>query len=275
MQDDNLKNSPLGRSTVYVETYSPELLYPIRRALAREKIGMGEDPLPFGGVDIWNAFEISWLNLRGKPQIALAEFIFPCDSLNIVESKSLKLYLNSFNQTAVDSIETLTRIIEEDLEEAVGAAVGVTLWEPMQLTQRSWDTFSGVCLDELDITTDIYEVDPSFLMVDPEMREETVYTDLFKSNCLATGQPDWGSISIHYQGNGIDHEGLLKYLISFRNHSGFAEHCVEQIFYDITRHCCPRKLSVYARYTRRGGLDINPFRSNFEEAPPNCRLARQ
>jgi 7-cyano-7-deazaguanine reductase len=269
-----LKQSPLGQATVYVETYSPGLLFPIPRALARDKIGLIA-PLPFDGRDIWSGYEISWLNIKGKPEIAMAEFLFPCTSLNVIESKSFKLYLNSFNQSPFNSFDEVKKILQMDLSAASGSDVAVDLFPLSQSRIKCLDEFSGICLDSLDVETDIYHVDTNLLVTTPEYVEETVYTNLLKSNCLATGQPDWGSLLVRYAGPKIDHEGLLKYFISFRRHSGFAEHCVEQIFNDIWTKCCPRRLTVYARYTRRGGLDINPFRSNFEKAPANCRHYRQ
>lgn len=269
-----LKESPLGQATVYVETYSPDLLFPIPRTLARDKIGIGEE-LPFSGVDIWSGYELSWLNLKGKPEIALAEFIFPCSSPNVVESKSFKLYLNSLNQTHFGSQEDVAKVLQNDLSEAVQASVIVDLFSMADTKIKSLQDFSGVCLDGLDIETRVYDVDKHFLSTSSEYAEEELYTNLLKSNCLATGQPDWGSVFIRYSGPKIDHEGLLKYIISFRRHSGFAEHCVEQIYYDILTECKPEKLTVYARYTRRGGLDINPFRSNFETEPMNTRQLRQ
>lgn len=269
-----LKQSPLGQATVYIETYSPGLLFPIPRSLARDKIGLSA-PLPFDGVDIWSGYEISWLNLKGKPEIAMAEFSFPCSSPNVIESKSFKLYLNSFNQSPFKSFEEVRKVIQLDLSAAAGSEVTVDLFPLSQSKINSLDEFSGLCLDALDVETDVYHVDTSLLITSPGHVEETVYTNLLKSNCLATGQPDWGSVLVRYSGSRIDHEGLLKYFISFRRHSGFAEHCVEQIFNDIQSRCSPKKLTVYARYTRRGGLDINPFRSNFEKAPENTRQYRQ
>lgn len=265
-----LKQSPLGQATVYVETYSPELLFPISRALARTKINMEE--LPFMGVDIWTGYELSWLNTKGKPEIAMAEFRFPCTSPNVIESKSFKLYLNSFNQSRFDSLEDVKRTMKKDLSEAAGEEISIKLAVPFHLTT---ERFEGICLDALDVEIDNYEVNQSYLHTIPVSVEETLFTNLLKSNCLATGQPDWGSLLVRYAGPRIAHEGLLKYFISFRRHAGFAEHCVEQIYSDILKICKPSKLTVYARYTRRGGLDINPFRSNFEQAPVNAREFRQ
>ncbi len=270
-----LEESPLGQNTVYIETYSPQLLFPIPRSLARDKINLTE-ALPFSGVDIWTAFEISWLGPKGKPMIALADISFDCSSQNIVESKSFKLYLNSFNQTVFESFETVKSVMEKDLGNATEGSVTVKLYSINELKNQPLVSFPGICIDDLDIETSSYQVNPQFLKCESEqIVEETLYSDLLKSNCLATGQPDWGSLFVHYSGCKIDREGLLKYIISFRNHSGFAEHCVEQIFNDLQKYCQPGKLSVFARYTRRGGLDINPFRSNFEHAPSNLRQIRQ
>jgi 7-cyano-7-deazaguanine reductase len=267
-----LQESPLGQKTVYVETYSPEQLYPIPRTLARDKLGL-EGTLPFKGVDQWTGFELSWLNSKGKPEIALAEFTFPYNTPHVVESKSFKLYLNSFNQSKFDSVDEVRDVMQKDLSEAAGGPVDVKLYSIN--TEIHTFTFKGICLDDLDIETDVYSPYPQFLTATPGLVEETVFSHLVKSNCLATGQPDWGSVLIKYKGPKIHHEGLLKYIISLRRHAGFAEHLVEQIYMDILTYCKPEKLTVYGRYTRRGGLDINPFRSNFESAPLNKRLARQ
>lgn len=269
-----LKQSPLGQTTVYVETYSPDLLFPIPRTLARDKLGL-KSKIPFDGVDVWNGYELSWLNPKGKPEIVLGEFCFPCTSSHVIESKSFKLYLNSFNQSHFKSIADVQKIIQKDLSAAAGSSVVVNLFHLSDLKTHPLEDFSGICLDTLDIATDVYETDKSFLVTTPDDVEETLYTNLLKSNCLATGQPDWGSVMVRYSGSQIDHEGLLKYFISFRKHAGFAEHCVEEIFYDILTRCHPKKLTVYGRYTRRGGLDINPFRSNFEKISTNIRQPRQ
>lgn len=268
------KDSPLGQKTVYIETYSPSLLHPVPRSLTRDKIGIG-DSLPFEGLDIWNAFEISWLNPKGKPEIALAELSFPCRSPNIVESKSLKLYLNSFNQTYFDSYESVKQTMQNDLSQVIKDHATVVLYPHSHVQKAPLTEFSGTCIDDLDIEISTYSIEPKFLLTHPIKVQETVYSNLLKSNCLVTAQPDWGSVSIHYLGHQIDHAGLLKFLISFRSHSGFAEHCVEQIFTCIMNECNPELLTVYARYTRRGGLDINPFRSNFEQIPANSRQIRQ
>lgn len=266
-----MKHSPLGQPTIYVEEYAPEQLFPIPRKSARDKIGL-KDSLPFSGVDIWTGYEISWLNPKGKPQIAIGEFRFPCTSPNVIESKSFKLYLNSFNQSKFASFADVQKIMQQDLSKACAGEMVVDLFSPKPFV---FEDYAGVCLDPLEIETNTYEVDSSFLKTSSTVVEESLYTHLLKSNCLATGQPDWGSLHVRYSGPKIDREALLKYFISFRRHAGFAEHCVEQIYCDLINYCAPERLSVYGRYTRRGGLDINPFRSNFEKEPINCPQVRQ
>jgi len=267
-----LTDSPLGKTSKYIQTYSRELLFPIPRKMARDLIGLGS-PLPFDGGDTWYGYELSWLNPKGKPQIALGKFTFPCTAEHVVESKSFKLYLNSFNQTPFESQLHVKETIEKDLSQAVAGPVTVELYLPTGI--ETVEGFPGTCLDDLDIETATYQVEPKFLKATPAQCEETLFSHLLKSNCLATGQPDWGSVLIRYAGPRIDQEGLLKYFVSYRNHSGFAEHCVEQMFHDILIKCRPVRLTVYAHFTRRGGLDINPFRSNFERSPPNIKALRQ
>lgn len=273
------EHSPLGKVSAYKTEYDASLLFPIPRAPKRAEIGLPEGrAVPFFGVDIWNAYELSWLNPKGKPQVALASFIVPADTPNIVESKSFKLYLNSFNQTRLESPEALQQLLRQDLSEATGGAVQVRLTAEPDFARQQMGELDGLLLDRLDIETDIYEPAPQLLRADQEETpvEETLVSHLLKSNCLVTGQPDWGSVQIRYVGAPIDQEGLLKYLISFRNHNEFHEQCVERIFVDVLRQCKPVKLAVYARYTRRGGLDINPFRTNFNTPwPDNRRNARQ
>jgi 7-cyano-7-deazaguanine reductase len=270
--------SPLGKPTAYQAEYTPSLLFPIARQQKREEIGVS-GTLPFFGVDIWNAYELSWLNLRGKPQVAIATFTVPADSPNIVESKSLKLYLNSFNQTRVASHQALSDMLRADLSDGFGAPVQVKLTLPDEFPKLQMGELEGLLLDRLEIEVADYTPNPSLLKANHEeaMVEETLLSHLLKSNCLVTGQPDWGSVQIRYVGAQIDQESLLQYLIGFRNHNEFHEQCVERIFMDILRQCRPQKLSVYARYTRRGGLDINPWRSNFTtgQRPSNLRNARQ
>ncbi|MEX3547901.1 MAG: NADPH-dependent 7-cyano-7-deazaguanine reductase QueF [Burkholderia sp.] len=271
------EHSPLGKTIAYTTAYDAALLLPIPRSGAREQIGIG-GALPFFGTDIWNAYELSWLNRHGKPQVAVATFLVPADSPNIVESKSFKLYLGSFAQTAFESIEAVRDTLKRDVSAACGASVAVQMASPAEFRTLRLEELDGIPLDRLDLDTDIYQPDPSLLTAAHEESpvEETLVSDLLKSNCPVTGQPDWGSVQIHYVGPQIDQAGLLRYLISFRSHTGFHEQCVERIFVDILRECRPVKLVVYARYTRRGGLDINPFRTNFNQPmPDNARTARQ
>ena len=269
--------SPLGKPVVYSEQYDPTLLFPIERSRGRDEIGVPA-VLPFFGTDIWNAYELSWLTERGKPQIALATFYVPAESPNIIESKSFKLYLGSFAQTKIASIDALRDTIRRDVSACVGANVSVRLTPPGEFGKLELDELSGTPLDRLDLDTDVYSPDPTLLSADFDQSpvDETVFSNLLKSNCPVTGQPDWGSVQIRYVGPPIDHAGLLRYIVSYRNHTGFHEQCVERIFMDIQRACKPIKLAVYARYTRRGGLDINPFRTNFNlPLPDNARTARQ
>ena len=276
-------DSALGKAATYQTHYEPSLLYSIARQDKRSELGLGPgSTLPFFGVDIWNAYEVSWLNLRGKPQIAIASITVPADSPNIIESKSFKLYLNSFNQTRLAGADALLALMRADLSDGFGASVQIALTSPDQFSALRFGDLNGLLLDRLDIdidTVDTYAPDPSLLRAahaEPIV-EETLVSHLLKSNCLVTGQPDWGSAQIHYVGPAIDQEMLLRYLIGFRQHNEFHEQCVERIFIDILRQCRPQKLAVYARYTRRGGLDINPWRSNFTtgKTPSNARLARQ
>ncbi|OWW22563.1 NADPH-dependent 7-cyano-7-deazaguanine reductase QueF [Noviherbaspirillum denitrificans] len=270
--------SPLGKPTAYQAEYTPSLLFPIPREQKRIEIGV-TGTLPFFGVDIWNAYELSWLNLRGKPQVAIATFTVPADSPNIIESKSFKLYLNSFNQTRIASPEALVDMLRTDLSDGFGATVSVKLTMPDAFSSVAMGELDGLLLDRLDIEVNEYSPNPGLLKANQEdaIVEETFVSHLLKSNCLVTGQPDWGSVQIRYVGPQIDQELLLQYLIGFRNHNEFHEQCVERIFMDIMRQCKPQKLSVYARYTRRGGLDINPWRTNFTtgQRPSNLRNARQ
>ncbi|WP_313165557.1 NADPH-dependent 7-cyano-7-deazaguanine reductase QueF [Massilia oculi] len=269
--------SPLGKSSAYQSQYAPELLFPIPRQQKREELGLS-GTLPFFGVDIWNAYELSWLNMRGKPQVAIATVTAPADSPNIIESKSFKLYLNSFNQTRLAGPEALLALLRDDLSNGFGAPVQITLTHPEDFGRLGMSELEGTLLDRLDIEVDDYSPAPQLLKANHEEApvEETLVSHLLKSNCLVTGQPDWGTVQIRYVGPQIDQEGLLKYLIGFREHNEFHEQCVERIFMDVLRQCQPSKLAVYARYTRRGGLDINPWRANFTTGKPsNLRGARQ
>ncbi|KAF3998547.1 NADPH-dependent 7-cyano-7-deazaguanine reductase QueF [Glaciimonas immobilis] len=269
--------SPLGKIATYKAEYDPSLLFSIARSGKREELGI-RGALPFFGVDIWNAYEVSWLNLRGKPQVAIATITAPADSPNIIESKSFKLYLNSFNQTRLADTDALLALLRADLSLGFGATVQVKLTTADAFSTQVIKEPQGILLDRLDIEVTEYQPNPSLLKTDRNAIPvtETLLSHLLKSNCLVTGQPDWGSVQIHYVGTPIDQASLLQYLIGFRDHNEFHEQCVERIFMDIMRHCAPQKLSVYARYTRRGGLDINPWRCNFSgNQPSNHRLARQ
>ena len=280
------EQSALGKTSTYATLYDPSLLFSIPRADKRAEIGLKSNDgkpvqLPFFGMDIWNAYELSWLNSRGKPQVAIAQILVSSDSPNIIESKSFKLYLNSFNQTKLPSIEALITLLQADLTEGFGAPTRVTLTSPDQFKLCQFQEFDGQLLDRLDIEINEKEYEPNPLILKADQSssavEECLVSHLLKSNCLVTGQPDWASVQIRYVGAPIDQESLLRYLIGFRNHNEFHEQCVERIFTEILKQCKPQKLSVYARYTRRGGLDINPWRSNFStpNPPTNLRNARQ
>jgi 7-cyano-7-deazaguanine reductase len=270
-------HSPLGKSTAYASQYSPELLFPIARQLKRDELGITADTLPFVGEDLWNAYELSWLNARGKPVVAVGTLRVPADSPRLIESKSLKLYFNSLNQTAFASPEEVSAIVSRDLSAAAGVPVAVNISPLSQRPQAEIRYPEGTLLDELDIACTDYQPLPSLLSaVDAPEIEETLYSHLLKSNCLVTGQPDWAMVVIRYRGRPIERAGLLRYLVSFRDHNEFHEQCVERIFCDIRLHCAPAALAVHARYTRRGGLDINPFRQSGEfSTPGNTREIRQ
>ena len=271
---------PLGQATQYPDQYDPSLLFQIPRAQNRLKLGIKENQsLPFVGVDIWNAFELSWLNPKGKPQIALAEFQIPADSPYMIESKSFKLYLNSLNNTNFHDEHELRERLITDLSAAAGCKITARIQANEMVAKKGIQEMSGVLLDRLDIEIDPrIPADPSLLGVNEDFGpiEQCLVSHILKSNCPVTGQPDWASVQIRYQGRPILEEGLLRYLIGFRQLGEFHEHCVETIFSDIKRECRPDKLAVYARYTRRGGLDINPFRTDYNAAwPDNTRHARQ
>ena len=268
---------PLGKATTYASEYNPGLLCPVPRHAKRSEIGLGAK-LPFHGVDVWNAYELSWLTPKGKPVVAMGEFRIPCESPFLIESKSIKLYLNSYNQTRFEDFAAVRALISRDIGNAAGAPVDVRLIGPAEFPAQELVTLPGECLDDLDIDINNYALDPGLLAGAADSQQEvseTLCSHLLKSNCLVTSQPDWGSVLIRYQGGKINREALLRYLVSFRQHNEFHEQCVERIFADLMRFCRPRRLTVYARYTRRGGLDINPYRSNFEYDVPNLRLARQ
>lgn len=267
----------LGKATDYIDQYDPKLLQAVPRSLGRHALSLDNDNLPFVGHDIWHGYELSWLNRKGKPQVALATFTVPFDSCNLIESKSFKLYLNSFNQSRFTDLSQVYKNLQRDLSACAGKAVTLNLHHVNEITtfQPTW--IPGLCIDDLDIEVDQYQYDASLLktLQNADIVTEKLHSHLLKSNCLITSQPDWASVYIEYSGVQIDHESLLRYLISFRNHNEFHEQCVERIFLDIWTRCQPHYLAVYARYTRRGGLDINPWRCSQQATPPAIRLSRQ
>lgn len=275
-----MNHNPLGRQTDYVSVYAPHLLFPIPRAESRAILRIG-DALPFFGVDIWTGYELSWLDASGKPVVAVAEFFIPCESEFIVESKSFKLYLNSLNQTRFDSVREVEALIAKDLTRITGTDVQVNvtlLTASVRAAQHlaKITEVDGELLDDLTVTVDTYHPAPELLTTEAGIVDECLVSHLLKTNCPVTGQPDWASIVVRYTGKKIQRENLLRYIISFREHQDFHEHCVERIFSDIARVCKPEELVVYARYTRRGGLDINPFRSSNPNTKPELlRLIRQ
>ena len=270
----SLDHLTLGKKTAYSEYYDASLLQGVPRSLSRDEIALPK-PLPFTGSDMWNGYEVSWLNTKGKPLVAILQCSVPIDSPNLIESKSFKLYLNSFNQSKFDDADSVLNLMQRDLSKCAGAEVRLKLIPSRDFSQLKIGDFSGTLLDDIDIEIDNYGLQPEKLSCETGHVQETLVSHLLKSNCLITNQPDWGSVMIKYEGKKIQHSSLLRYLVSFRQHNEFHEQCVERIFYDILRFCQPEKLTVYARYTRRGGLDINPFRSNFESPYQDERLARQ
>ncbi len=277
------EQSQLGKTSAYADRYDPSLLFPLPREPKRREIGI-TGSVPFLGADLWTAYELSWLNPRGKPQVALAHITIPCESTHIVESKSFKLYLNSFNNTVFESADAVRERIRADIGAAIWhggpvmAGVGVKLLLPEAFGAEAVQELPGLCIDRLDVECTRYQPAPELLSaaLHEQPVNETLTSHLLKSNCLVTGQPDWGSVQISYTGPQIDQAGLLQYIVSFRNHNEFHEQCVERIYMDVMARCKPTKLMVYARYTRRGGLDINPWRTSHPQQPPaNVRSARQ
>ena len=267
----------LGKSTDYRDTYDAGLLQGVPRSLNRDPLGLHADTLPFHGADIWTLYELSWLNAKGLPQVAVGHVELSHTTVNLVESKSFKLYLNSFNQTRFGSWEDVRHTLERDLSACAQGDVTVSLYRLDEIEGQPIAHFHGTCIDNQDIEIDNYQFNADYLLNSTGSKkvEETLVSHLLKSNCLITHQPDWGSVQIEYRGPQIDREKLLRYLVSFRHHNEFHEQCVERIFSDILRFCKPESLSVYARYTRRGGLDINPWRSNTDFVPAIGRLVRQ
>lgn len=276
-QDNSLKSLKLGQKTEYASQYDRTLLQPVPRALNRDGLGITQNQ-PFTiGADIWTAYEISWLNEKGLPQVAIADIYLDYQSQNLIESKSFKLYLNSFNQSKFTDFNAVQQTMQRDLSECAQGDVKVRLNPVAVYDAQKINHLQGDCIDEQDIEITSYEFNANWLKdcVSNEIVEEKLVSHLLKSNCLITNQPDWGTLHIHYVGKKINQEKLLRYVVSFRQHNEFHEQCVERIFCDLMHYAKPEKLTVYARYTRRGGLDINPFRSNFENLPENLRLARQ
>lgn len=269
-------NSKLGQATDYPDHYDPALLFPIARSEGRVAIGLSGADLPFYGVDVWTHYEVSWLDAQGKPLVALAEIRVPATSPCLIESKSLKLYFNSLNFQRFDASADFLACVEKDLAQVAQAPVQLRLVLPHEYAAVAIADLSGECLDDLPLQCTEFVLNPETLTANAEqVVEETLYSHLLRSNCPVTNQPDWGSVMIRYRGPAIDRTGLLAYIVSYRNHADFHEQCVERIFMDITRRCRPEELTVYARYTRRGGLDINPFRSSTATEPPFLRLFRQ
>lgn len=271
------EHSPLGKSSEYIAVYTPELLFPIPRAPKWAELGLSAQALPYQGVDIWTCYELSWLAPSGKPCVAIGEFAIPADSPNIIESKSFKLYLNSLNQTVFADRVELQATLERELSSAAGKSVAVRVRNLDEVAAEGVALLPGRCIDDLDVTISRYDhPQPELLRCDPERQvEECLYSHLLKSNCPVTGQPDWGSVVVDYRGPALDPASLLAYLVSFRQHADFHEQCVERIYLDLLRLLRPERLTVYARYVRRGGLDINPYRSTDAVQPDNRRLVRQ
>jgi 7-cyano-7-deazaguanine reductase len=269
-----MSNNPLGKPANIPDKYAPQVLFGIPRQESRQPF-IGSGALPFRGADIWNAWELTWLDRSGKPEVGIATILVPADSTNIIESKSLKLYLNSFANAQFESAAALARVISADLAAIVSAAVSVSVSPVSDPAADSFAVMPGLCIDALQADFTAQDVDPRLLTCDAGQADEELHSHLLRSLCPVTGQPDQGSILIRYAGAAIRHESLLQYLVSFRQHNDFHEACVERIFVDLMSRCQPQQLSVYARYNRRGGIDINPFRSNYADAIENLRLWRQ
>lgn len=270
----SLDNLPLGKRADYDADYDPALLCAIPRQPGRDALGLQGD-MPFRGWDIWTAYELSWLDMRGKPLIACAEIHIPADSPNIVESKSLKLYFNSFNQNRFTDADSVRATIEKDLAVCLKAKPIVYLQSSSDWAGSEQTDFLGECIDDLDIDIEHYQPNAEMLKAGSKVVTESLFSRLLRSRCPVTGQPDWATVQIVYTGPEVDRASLLRYIVSFRLHQDFHEHCVERMFVDLQRHCRPERLSIYARYLRRGGIDINPFRTNTDEVPPALRCFRQ
>jgi 7-cyano-7-deazaguanine reductase len=272
MADETVTRSEPG----YVTTYTPSLLQSISRQDQRQSLGITPDDLPFRGIDTWNAYEFTWLGLKGKPEVAVAQFQIPCKSPDLIESKSLKLYLGSYSGTKFNNKNEVISTLESDLTLAARAPVSVTLMNPEQIRNEGIGMLPGTSLDNLDVEISEYYWNPDFLEVESDtIVRESLYTHLFKALCPMTGQPDIASVHIQYNGNPISHEGLLKYLVSYREHAEFGEQVTERIFIDIMNRCSPDRLGVSTRFSRRGGIDINSHRMHQESLPIDTRLWRQ
>ncbi|HBM15497.1 MAG TPA: NADPH-dependent 7-cyano-7-deazaguanine reductase QueF [Lentisphaeria bacterium] len=274
-----INNSLLGKSSDYSLRYEPGILFPVPRLESRKDLNCNLNPLPFTGYDIWSAYELSYLNIKGKPQCFLGFIIFPYNTENIIESKSLKLYLNSLSEKKFKNNKEFANLITKDLSNVSKGNVIIKIFTENDFISANIAKFEGTCLDVADIEFSDYKINKKLVCLENDnLTNETLYTNLFKSNCPVTGQPDWASVQVSYFGKTISRENLLRYLVSYRTHSAFHENCVENIFCDIMESCNPEKLTVYARFTRRGGLDINPIRTNDSERTLPCiktRLFRQ
>ena len=272
---DVVQASPLGKTSEYICEYTPELLFPIPRQGKRDELGIAYGQLPFAGRDLWYGYELSWLGPKGKPEVRVAQFELPCESECLIESKSFKLYLNSFNQSRFDNDSVVQALMTKDLSTAAQAPVTVTLFTLDEFEAKSLQKAPGINIDGLDVEIDNYGYAPEVLAPAGGKTSETINSHLLKSNCLVTGQPDWGSLVVSYTGDAIDHASLLKYICSFRQHQEFHEQCVERVFADLQQRFEIEELTVYAQYVRRGGLDINPWRSTTSELPEALRFVRQ
>ena len=274
MSESIERSLPLGRDVTYPEAYDPGLLFPIARAQSRETLRI---PGLWHGADVWNAYEVSWLNAQGLPRVAMGRFIVPADSPHLIESKSLKLYLNSLNETRHDSTDAVAQLIARDLSATAGTSVQVALDDHLPGSAVQCAAPTGHCIDNLNVRIASYTPDAGLLqtLAGDEIVTERLVSHLLKSNCPVTGQPDWGSVEVQYTGRRLDAGSLLQYVVSFRRHTEFHEHCVERMYCDLWQVLQPSHLFVMARYTRRGGLDINPWRSNHPERPDLTRTARQ
>ncbi len=263
----------LGKNTPVVDEYSPDLLYPIPRSGGRASIGQ-VDNVVFFGADLWHAYEISWLNAQGVPQVRVGRFIIPSNSPNLVESKSFKLYLNSLNSTCFESVEQVRECMVADVSAAAGAPISLELL-PADAPVLAGSSLEGICIDEQPLTVVEQQPSASILRTGSSPAEEALYSHLLRSLCPVTGQPDWATVWIRYRGPQLERDALLQYIIAFRKHQEFHEQCVERMFVDLMNTCTPESLEIQAFYTRRGGLDINPFRSTDPRGKPLRRLNRQ